>query len=149
MTTLHFKNKELVPTINFLTSLELKNKKSRNRSKLVNLMLDVFKEYQKDLDKLSDEYSFKDEDGKVVPSENGSGNKIIPGKEAEYAKQFNELQNEVVAIEGGVYVSNINALYSDLLTVDKSLSENEAVVYDRLLDEYETNDSIKVDNHED
>ena len=146
MTTLHFKNKELVPTVNFLTSLELKNKKSRNRSKLVNLMLDVIKEYQKDLDKLSDDYSLKDEDGNVVPSENGSGNKIIPGKEAEYTNQFNELQNEVVTIDGGVYVSNIDALYSDLLTVDKSLSEQEAVVYDRLLDEYETNDSFKGDN---
>ena len=146
MTTLHFKNKELVPTINFLTSLELKNKKSRNRSKLVNLLMDVVKQYQKDLDSLSDEYSLKDEDNKTVPSDNGQGNKIIPGKEAEYLEQLNELQNEVVAIDGGVYASNIDALYSDLLILDKNLSEGEAVVYDRLLDEYETNNSIKGDN---
>ena len=146
MTTLKLKNRELAPAINLLASLDFKNKKSRNRTKLVNLLTPPLKEFQTELDKLSDEFSLKDSDGTAIPADNGQGgNKVIPSKAKEYKKQLEELQDEVVTIEGGTYVSNIDALYQDLVKLDKVLSGADAQAYDRLLDEYETNDNFKGD----
>lgn len=143
MTTLKLKNRELAPAVNFLTSLDYKNKKSRNRTKLVNLISEPLKEFQAELDKLNEEFGLRDDNGDFVPNPNGQGNKIIPGKTKEYVDEFKQLQDEEVVIEGGTYVHNIDALYQDLVKLDKVLSGNDAMVYDRLLDEYESNESIQ------
>lgn len=145
MTKLNLKNSELAAAINLLNSLDLQNRHSRNRSKLVNLLMPVYQDYDAELNDLNDKYVLKDEKGKPVPDPKGQGNKIIPDKLAEYQKLVTELANEEVVIEGGVYASNIDALYKDLSELSKSLTGTDAQIYDRILDEYEKNENIKGD----
>lgn len=145
MTTLKLKNYELAPAANLLASLTLKPRASRNRSKLLRLLMAAIEESDKDLAALNDEYVLRDAKGEPVPTEDGKGQKIQPDRANEYTKELEAFNQEQVIIEGGTFTQNIDAFYQDLLAIDKDLSGAEADIYDRLLDAYEANSGIKGD----
>ena len=125
------KNKELIPTINFLQGLKLKNADSRHRSKLVKLLttaLDEFAESEQDLLK---EHNLVDEKGAILPEDQQAKEQVDA-----YNIEQKKLYEEVVIV-GGMYAKNIDELPRILEALDIELEGKEAEVYDRLLDEME------------
>ena len=125
------KNKELIPTINFLQGLKLKNADSRHRSKLVKLLttaLDEFSESEQDLK----EHHLVDEKGAILPEDQQAREQVDA-----YNIEQKKLYEEEVVIEGGMYAKNIDELPRVLEALDIELEGKEAEVYDRLLDEME------------
>lgn len=126
------KNKELIPTIQFLQGLKLKNADSRHRSKLVKLLttaLDGFAESEQDLLK---EHHLVDEKGVILPEEQQEKEQVDA-----YNIEQKKLYEEEVVIEGGMYAKNIDELPRILEALDIELEGKDAEVYDRLLDEME------------
>lgn len=68
---LSLKNHELAPTINFLAEVKLSPKASRCRSKLVKKLLEKHAELKEDLDEITEKFGERDEDGKIIRSDEG------------------------------------------------------------------------------
>lgn len=130
-----FKKFESLPLAQFLESLELKNKNSRLRNKLIKKLNVISEELEEDRVALAEEHAEKDEQGKPISKDNVY--KIIDLDE--FNKQLEELKNGEVAIEVGEYSNNLEDLfnYLDSEEFDMPLSGQPANRYDRLLDIWE------------
>lgn len=126
-------NKELVPTINFLNSMNLKASESRHRSKLIKQLLSALESLNESELLLVDEFGQKDENGKLI--ENAGEITLIKETAAEYQEERKKLLNEEVTIEPGQFVKNFEAMVGILEKYDAEISGDDAVIYDRLCDE--------------
>lgn len=132
----NLKNLQLVPTIEFLNSVELKGKESRSRSKVVKKLIEKLKELQEDEKVLLESFSNKDESGEVVRLDDLSYD--VPKENLlELTKQKNELLNEYAIVDCSEIYQHCKTLLSSLEDFDKNLSGQEAEVYDLLLDQLE------------
>lgn len=64
-----------------------------NLSKLATSVETNLKFYQEKFQSILDEYGEKDDNGNLVPTENGRGVKVRPGTEPACVKEITELQN--------------------------------------------------------
>lgn len=126
---------EVQPLVEFLEKVEVKNKLSRLRTKLIKKLIVVSVELEEERVALCVEYADKDDNGEPM---------IVDGvykvKDLEALdKQINELKAEKVGIEVGEYSSNFAPLfeYLDSDLFDMPLSGVDANRYDRLLDIWE------------
>ena len=133
------KNFELVPSIEFLQSMELVANESRSVTKFVKLLSDALKGVSESQIALIKQYGVYDENGELALTEDGSDYLIDPKKREDYEVQARELLNEEVVIEGGPFVKVIERLPAVLEKYDVKISGNDALIYDRLLDEFERN----------
>lgn len=126
------KNKELVPSINFLQSLDLKAVDSRHRSKLVKLLGKALDEYAEEERLLMITYDLLDENKKLKSESERDVEKVNA-----FTLEQAVLSDEEVKIEGGMFASNIDEVKRILEEYDGNLSGKDAEIYDRLLDEFE------------
>ena len=131
------KNYELIPSIEFLQSMELAANESRPVIKFVKLLSDALKGVQESQMSLVEQYGVRDENGELSLTEDGSDYLIDSKKRTDYEVQAQELLNEEVVIEGGPFVKVIEKLPDVLEKYDVKISGKDALIYDRLLDEFE------------
>lgn len=142
MKTLELKNGELAPMINFLGELQLKNKYSLARTKLVKLLNAKLEEYIADEKELRKPFFVKDESGQLKVDED---QKYIYTKETttedkqELVKALNDLNEEKCIIEFTEYSKKLKDLYEALLEYDLPFSGKQAVAYDELVEQLENN----------
>ncbi|MCZ9310600.1 DUF1617 family protein [Weissella koreensis] len=130
--TLTFKNMELVPVANFLNELNLKNKASRGRTKLIKLLAAKNDEYNDDRKEVSDPY-FKD--GEVLKGADGNVDKE---NEAKAIKVLNEIEQETSIIDFTEYSDKLKALYESIIDYPNEFSDSNAIIYDLLMDQFES-----------
>lgn len=137
-TTIKFKNQEITPIANFLGDLKLTNKASRGRTKIIKLLDKKQQEMQGDLDKLRDQFFKKDDNGEFVIQKDDNGGQfyvyIDDSKKVEHQKEVLDIENEEAVINVEEYQQKIKNLYKALEDLDKELSNQDAVVYDTLMD---------------
>lgn len=135
MKKLVMQKQEAEPLMEFLVTLELKNKVSRLRNKLNKKLATIVAELEEDRVELCKEYAEKDESGEAITENNQYKVEDMVGLNG----AIQELYREEVAVEVGDYSSNFQPLfdYLDSDAFDMSLSGNTANCYDRLLDIWE------------
>lgn len=129
--TLTFKNMEVVPVANFLNGLNLKNKASRGRTKLIKLLSAKNDEYNDDRKEVSDPY-FKD--GELLKDADGNVDKE---NEAKARKVLNEIEQETSIIDFTEYSDKLKVLYESIIDYPNDFSDTDAVIYDLLMDQFE------------
>lgn len=132
---LEFKNSELVIYGNFLGSLNLKNKASRARTKLVKKLSEKLEEYNTDRNDLIDKYGSHDNEGNLI--RDGDNIKIEKEVREEATQAFTELDNEIIRVDIEEYRPNIKFLTLALDELDTDFSSNDATIYDGLMDKLE------------
>ena len=135
---LEFKNSELVVYGNFLAGLNLKNKASRARTKLVTKLSDKLEEFNTDHNDLIEKYGQHDNEGNLIRDEADSI-KLEENLTEEATQAFLELDNEIVRIDIEEYLPNIKFLTLALDELDTDFSNNDAAIYDSLMDKLEEN----------
>lgn len=130
-----FEKQEAEPLAEFLQKLELKNKISRLRNKLMKKLTAIAEEMEEERVELCKEHAEKDEDGEPIIEDERYKAKDLEA----LTEQIQELQQEEVAVEVGEYSSNFQPLfeYLDSEEFDMPLSGMDANRYDRLLDIWE------------
>ena len=126
------KNNELVPTINFLESIELSTKDSRHRTKLIKRIREALIELSDEEKSLMEKFNLLDENGQLKDSKEQDIKDV-----AIFNKEQAILLNEEVVIEGGMYARNFDEIPRILEEYDGMISGKDAEIYDRLLDEFE------------
>ena len=129
--TLTFKNSELVGIGNLLVGLNLKNKASRGRSKLVKLLVSKNDEYSGDRKEALDPY-FKD--GKLLEDKDGNVDEDNKAKAGTVAL---EIENELAVIEFTEYSEKMKALFDALTDYPSDFSNQDAIIYDLIMDQFE------------
>lgn len=137
------KNYELFPAIEFLQSMELVANESRPVVKFVKLLKEALSGVQESQMALIEQYGVRDEKNELALTEDKSDYLIVSEKQGDYEKQANALLNEEVVLEGGPFVKVIARLPTVLEKYDVKISGKDALVYDRLLDEFERNEINK------
>lgn len=139
-----FEKQAIGPMVEFLQELELKNKVSRLRNKLIKKMALIVEEMEEDRVELCKEHSEKDEKGEAL---------VVDGKYQvlnlnALDKDINELFSEKVVIESGEYSNDYSPLFNflDSENFNEELSGIKANRYDLLLDIWE--DSEITENEE-
>lgn len=132
---LEIENKYLVPILNFLPKVGVKNEKSRARSKLQRLISRKVEEYREDDKKIIHDFANLDDQGDPIIKDDSYD--IPKAKLKECGKERTKLLNEVAIIEGGEYVNHFGILEEVLLNLDMELTGQDAEAYDILLDAFE------------
>lgn len=129
------KKEEAQPLAEFLQNLELKNKVSRLRNKLIKKLTVIATEMEEDRVNLCKEHAEKDEQGEAIIEDDQYKVEDLETLN----KEIQELYHEEVAVEAGEYSSNFQPLfdYLDSESFDMPLSGVDANRYDRLLDIWE------------
>lgn len=122
--TINFKYGELVPVANFMAGLDLVNKASRARTKLIKLIAEKNEEYNEDEnDAVKDFY----EDGT-----------LIKGKENEVLAIKNEMRVEVCVLDLTEYIPKMVDLRNALDNYSETFADSDAILYDLIMDQLET-----------
>ena len=129
------KNYEITPIINFLQGLELMPTDSRHRSKFVKALVPIAESLQESEKELLEQYGKRDELGELIRNENGTYD-ITSSKSAEYAKEVKTLLREEILVVSGAHSANFEEIPRILRDCNKTLSGNDADVFDRLMDEF-------------
>lgn len=131
------RNNELAPAINFLEGMTLEaNKDSRHRTKLAKQIREAFKELAEEERALMKKFNLLNEEGQLKESEAQDKTDV-----ANFTKEQSILLEEEVVIEGGMFTRNFDEIPRILLNYDGMLSGKDAEIYDRLLDEFEKEDT--------
>jgi hypothetical protein len=141
MNTLEFENRELAVIGNFLGEVTLKSKASRGRSKLIKLLTVKNEEYSEERQDLLDPYVLKDKDGKRIEGDRPGTVKLVEDmdKRDECAQLMQELETEHAVISITEFSEKLQALYDALKDYDQELNNQDAVIYDLLMDQLEAN----------
>ena len=129
------KNKELVPVINFLTHLELSPKDSRQRSKFIKVLSEAQEELGVAEMELLESLGLLSEDKQLLPESERD-----PIAASNFNREQATLLEESVVINGGMFEKNIAEVQNILYNYEGLLADEEAIIYDRLLDEFEKNE---------
>lgn len=136
---LRFKTAEVPLAVQFLRGLSLSGSQSRARSKLVKQLAEALNAASEDEIELYKQYSETDATGELVKDDQG---RFItpPEKQAELNAEHEKLMAEPIVIDGGMYAEQIAGLQQVLADYDGQLSGDDAQIYDRILDEFESED---------
>lgn len=136
---LRFKTAEVPLAVQFLRGLSLSGSQSRARSKLVKQLAEALNAASEDEIELYKQYSETDAAGELVKDDQG---RFItpPEKQAELNSEHEKLMAEPIVIDGGMYAEQIAGLQQVLADYDGQLSGDDAQIYDRILDEFESED---------
>lgn len=134
---LRFKTAEVPLAVQFLRGLSLSGSHSRARSKLVKQLAEALNAASEDEIELYKQYSETDAAGELVKDDQG---RFItpPEKQAELNSEHEKLMAEPIVIDGGMYAEQIAGLQQVLADYDGQLSGDDAQIYDRILDEFES-----------
>lgn len=130
-----FKNSDLAAIANFLGELNLKNKASRGRTRLIEILAKRQEQLGADELALAECYVPK---GKEVVNEDRTLN-ILPDKQAEFTKEREDLFNEQVNIDMSEYQSLIDAFFNAMNDIDVEFKGQDAVIYDVVMTQLENN----------
>ena len=136
--TLTFKNGELAAIGNFLGTLSLKNKASRGRTKLIKLVSAKNDEYIEERKDALEPFIKKDEDGNSVEGDTPGSVVLIEEKQDEATSAIKEIDNESAVIEFTEYNEKMKALYDDIVDYPSEFSNQDAMAYDLLMDQFES-----------
>lgn len=119
----------------FLISLELRNRVSRLRNKLIKELEGISNSFEEDRIALCKEYSKKDEENNPIID----GETYVIDDVTSFNDELVTLQKEVVAIDIDEYDSNYEPLFTYLESsdFDVTLSYERALLYDKLLTTWE------------
>lgn len=143
--TITLKNHELGATLKFIETMELKAAAaSRHRSKFKGELIKAVKGLQEAELAIYDQYGKKDGDGKLIINEARTNYEIEDEFKSQFYKEMNELLEEEVTIEGGLYSRNFAKFGQVLAEYNGVISGQEADIYDRLMDEFEKEENQDV-----
>lgn len=128
-------NQKISETINFLFDIPLKGKQSRHRTKFINELSDTLKEVAKEEYEIRREHCNLDEEGNPKKIENDTKWDI---KDLDaYSKDIKEFLEEERTFTGGNVTGVLKTVKDILLNYDGELSNQRAVLYDYLCDQFE------------
>ncbi|NKD33091.1 DUF1617 family protein [Enterococcus casseliflavus] len=130
------KNKEITTAINFLDRMNLKPKDSRHRSKFVKQLNKALLELSEEEKTLMNKFELIDSNGQLKSDNDRKIEKVL----AFNREQMILLEEEII-VEGGMYAKNLSEVQRILSEYDGVLSGEEAQIYDRLMDEFESQDN--------
>lgn len=139
---LSFKNNEIAAVANFLGDIKLKNKASRGRSKLIKILINKDEDYREDLNSTRKLYFQANENGELITQKDPktkTEHYIFkdPKQKTEFAKEIREIENESAVISLTEYSEKIKNLYIALDGLDQELSDQEALIYDTIMDQFD------------
>lgn len=127
------KNFYLKQSIDLFFNLPLKGKQSRHRTKFIKLLREQLKEVEEQRKQLNEEFAKKDEEGNPIIKD---GYYVI-GDMDEFRKEYNELMNEELVIDGGNHQEMLITIKAILLNCDEYFSGEQAEVYNYLCEQFE------------
>lgn len=130
------KNKEITTAINFLDRMNLKPKDSRHRSKFVKQLNKALLELSEEEKTLMNKFELIDSNGQLKSDNDRKIENVL----AFNREQMILLEEEII-VEGGMYAKNLSEVQRILSEYDGVLSGEEAQIYDRLMDEFESQDN--------
>lgn len=139
---LEFKNNELAVMINFLGNLQLKNKYSLARTKLIKLLNAKYEEFISDIKELREPYFEKDENGNLKVNDDQKyiyTDKVTDKDKHSLTEALDELDNEQITIDFTEYSKKLKDLYEALVSYDIPFSGQDAVAYENLVDQLDNN----------
>jgi len=139
------KNFELVPAIELLQKMELPANESRPVVKFTKLLNEALQEVQESQMKLIEQYGQKNDEGELVLTDDGTDYVIAPDESHIYEEQLRVFLDEDVVINGGAFVNVVAKLPDVLRNYDAKISGRDAVIYDRLFDEFEKEEMVEDD----
>lgn len=131
-------NKDLAGSLEMLKGLPLRGKQSRHRSKLVKILQKNLDEVVEQEMEIVNEHAHKDD--------NGNPKTLLEGQfwdlkdQVAFAKDRNELLNEVAIVEGGANEEMLKTVYRLLEECDQEFSGNSAEIYDMICEQLEESD---------
>ncbi len=131
-------NQKIGGAINLLSSLSLKGKQSRHRTKMIKDLMVGYNDFQEQLKELRKEHCNLDEDGEplTIVKEDGSEHYDVKDSEA-FSKDQVELFEESFVLEGGNVTGYLATMKPVLLDCEMEWSGQDAEIYDLLCDEFE------------
>ena len=130
------KNKEITTAINFLDSMNLKPKDSRHRSKFVKQLNKALLELSEEEKTLMNKFELIDSNGQLKSDNDRKIDNVLA-----FNREQTILLEEEIIVEGGMYAKNLSEVQRILSEYDGVLSGEEAQIYDRLMDEFESQDN--------
>jgi len=138
MKILNFKNRDIEVIANFLGNLTLKNTASRGRTKLISMLSEKNEERTADIKEVVDRYGKRD-GGDVVQSTPDGNVAWQDGKENEALNEVADINNEIIGVNYTEYIEKMKCLQSGLETIDDGLSNDDAIIYDLIMTQFEEN----------
>ncbi|MCO5496047.1 MULTISPECIES: DUF1617 family protein [Enterococcus] len=130
------KNKEITTAINFLDRMNLKPKDSRHRSKFVKQLNKALLELSEEEKTLMNKFELIDSNGQLKSDNDRRIDNVLA-----FNREQTILLEEEIIVEGGMYAKNLSEVQRILSEYDGVLSGEEAQIYDRLMDEFESQDN--------
>ncbi|MFS1032960.1 hypothetical protein ACFC9G_13505 [Enterococcus casseliflavus] len=130
------KNKEITTAINFLERMNLKPKDSRHRSKFVKQLNKALLELSEEEKTLMNKFELIDSNGQLKSDNDRKIDNVLA-----FNREQTILLEEEIIVEGGMYAKNLSEVQRILSEYDGVLSGEEAQIYDRLMDEFESQDN--------
>ncbi len=130
------KNKEITIAINFLDRMNLKPKDSRHRSKFVKQLNKALLELSEEEKTLMNKFELIDSNGQLKSDNDRKIENVLA-----FNREQTILLEEEIIVEGGMYAKNLSEVQRILSEYDGVLSGEEAQIYDRLMDEFESQDN--------
>lgn len=130
------KNKEITTAINFLDRMNLKPKDSRHRSKFVKQLNNALLELSEEEKTLMNKFELIDSNGQLKSDNDRKIDNVLA-----FNREQTILLEEEIIVEGGMYAKNLSEVQRILSEYDGVLSGEEAQIYDRLMDEFESQDN--------
>ncbi|MCO5531592.1 DUF1617 family protein [Enterococcus faecium] len=130
------KNKEITTAINFLDRMNLKPKDSRHRSKFVKQLNKALLELSEEEKTLMNKFELIDSNGQLKSDNDRKIENVLA-----FNREQTILLEEEIIVEGGMYAKNLSEVQRILSEYDGVLSGEEAQIYDRLMDEFESQDN--------
>lgn len=131
------KNYEVLPAIDFLESMRLSARDSRPVMKFAEHLRGALKSLGDSQMALIEKYGEKDENGELIMTEDETDYLICPERQKEYQAELVAFLQEEVVFTGGFFVKVMERLPAILSEYDEKISGKQAVIYNRLLDEFE------------
>ncbi|MDR1606371.1 MAG: DUF1617 family protein [Streptococcaceae bacterium] len=132
---INFKNRQLIPILNYLSAVELQPKASRVRTKLKALLMVKIEDMTSGEMELLEKFGVKDSDGKLV--ENDGGYTLVPETAQSFHQEKAILLDEEIQINVVELKERLPNLIKNLEASDITLSGEEAEAFDLLLDALE------------
>ena len=137
---LRLKNSDLQDTLELLSSLDLKNKDSRSRTKMAKAIHKVFESFVEEEQTLLRDHNLMGADGDLIPDGQRNPEDVLRFKQEQAI-----LLDEVVIIESGAFANNFKEMERILNEYEGEFNGRNAYLYDLLLDEIEL-DKEEVNN---
>lgn len=140
MKKIKLENKMIVPVFQFLQGATLKGKATRGRNQFMKRLEEKSKEFNEALTEVRKEYFLLDKEGELIVEDGNFIFKLDADKK-ELEDKIKELNEEELEIQFGEYSTKYEALFKALDEYEESLSGQDALGYNELMDAYEVNEA--------